>query len=126
MTAREFDLGDVISITTGRLVSPRLIDGVYDILNFMTGDDLYTHALPRACEAMRPVLLAQHPQLRDVEHSHVTTENWREWMDDLYARFGRSLMVAPCQPCDFQSMHPLSEPILDGKSVIVISTEGAK
>lgn len=61
-TTREFHLGDVLSITTGRLISPRGIEGVYDILRFMTGQDLFTHQLPRAMTEMKPRLLAQHPQ----------------------------------------------------------------
>ncbi len=32
--SRDFDLGDIPSITTGALVSPRHIDGVYDILDY--------------------------------------------------------------------------------------------
>lgn len=34
MTARNFHLGDILSITTGRLVSRRHMEGVYDLLNF--------------------------------------------------------------------------------------------
>ena len=63
MQTKQFHLGDVLSITTGRLVSPRHIDGVYDILNFMTGDNLFTHALPRASDECKPYLVAQFPQL---------------------------------------------------------------
>ncbi len=61
--AREFPLGDVLTITTGRLVSTRGIGAVYDILNYMTGDDLSTQQLPRAADECRPHLIAQHPQL---------------------------------------------------------------
>lgn len=60
---KEFSLGDVLSITTGRLLSERRIDGVYDILNWMTGDDLFTHQLPRAGKACQPWLVEQYPQL---------------------------------------------------------------
>ena len=63
MQTKKFHLGDVLSITTGRLVSPRHIDGVYDILNFMTGDNLFTHQLPRASDECKPYLVAQFPQL---------------------------------------------------------------
>jgi hypothetical protein len=48
VSGRTFDLGDVLSITTGRLVSQRGMDGIYDVLNFMTGDDLMTHQLPKS------------------------------------------------------------------------------
>lgn len=60
---KEFSLGDVLSITTGRLLSERHIDGVYDILNWMTGDDLFTHQLPRAGRACEPWLIEQYPTL---------------------------------------------------------------
>jgi hypothetical protein len=45
-----FILGDVLNITMGRIVSPRHMDGVYDILNFMIGDDLFTHQLLRVSD----------------------------------------------------------------------------
>lgn len=60
---KTFHISDVLSITTGRLVSSRHIDGVYDILNFMTGDNLFTHQLPRASRECEPWLRTQFPQL---------------------------------------------------------------
>lgn len=63
MQSKQFHISDVLSITTGRLVSTRHMDGVYDILNFMTGDNLFTHQLPRASDECKPYLLAQFPQL---------------------------------------------------------------
>jgi hypothetical protein len=58
-----FHISDVLSVTTGRLVSSRHIEGVYDILNFLTGDNLYTHQLPRAMDECEPWLRTQYPQL---------------------------------------------------------------
>ena len=66
MTAKPFNLSDVLSITTGRLVSFRHMEGIYDILNHMTGDDLFTHQLPRAMEVCAPVLLSDHPWLQEM------------------------------------------------------------
>lgn len=74
MQTKQFHLGDVLSITTGRLVSPRHIDGVYDILNFMTGDNLFTHALPRASDECKPYLVAQFPQLVGAEMDSAIAE----------------------------------------------------
>jgi len=79
MQTKQFHLGDVLSITTGRLVSSRHIDGVYDILNFMTGDNLFTHALPCASGECKPYLIEQFPQL-------VTPE-----MDSAIAELGDAL-----------------------------------
>ena len=41
------------------------MQGVYEILNFLTGDDLYTHQIPRAMRECRPWLASQFPQLMD-------------------------------------------------------------
>lgn len=62
MVMKKFHLGDILAITTGRLVSPRGMEGVYDILNYMTGDNLWTHQLSRVAEECRPYLLKQYPQ----------------------------------------------------------------
>lgn len=63
MKTKKFHLGDILSITTGILFSPRGVEGVYDILGFMTGNDLYTHQLPRASDECLPHLKYQHPEL---------------------------------------------------------------
>lgn len=67
MTTKDFPLADALTVTTGKLLSHRHMDGVYEILNFMTQDNLFTHQLPRACDAMQPVLLEQHPWLAHLD-----------------------------------------------------------
>lgn len=60
---KTFHISDLLSVTTGRLVSSRHMTGVYEILNFLTGDNLFTHQLPRANRGCEPWLQAQFPQL---------------------------------------------------------------
>ena len=60
---KKFHILDVLSVTTGRLLSPRGMDGIYDILGFMTGEDLFTHQLPRASDVCKPYLLRRFPKL---------------------------------------------------------------
>lgn len=67
MATKSFHIGDLLSISTGLLVSHDHIGGVYNILNHMTEDDLFTHQLHLACDAMKPELLLQHPWLKEVE-----------------------------------------------------------
>ena len=43
------------------------MESVYDVLNFMTGDTLFTHQLPRARGECKPYLLKQFPQLATPE-----------------------------------------------------------
>ena len=62
---KSFHISDVLSVTTGRLVSTRHMDGVYAVLNFLTGDDLFTHQLPRTMDECKPWLRTQFPQLMD-------------------------------------------------------------
>lgn len=60
---KNFHISDILSVTTGRLVSSRHMDGIYEILNFLTGDNLFTHQLPRAMRECEPWLKTQFPYL---------------------------------------------------------------
>lgn len=107
--SKHFHIGDILSITGEKLVSPRLISGVYDILNYMTGDELYTHQLPRAMRECRPHLLKKYPQLAAVDESGVTPETWRAWLDDRIAEFGETLPVDPLPEHAHEFIDPISE-----------------
>lgn len=103
--SKRFHIGDVLTITTGRLVSTRHMDGVYEILNHMTGELLFTHALPRACRACAPALLRAFPQLAGAD----TGEDWRAWLADATAKHGEWFDVEPLAPGDYVAMDPISE-----------------
>jgi hypothetical protein len=92
---RTFHLGDLLSVSSGCLVSPRHIDGVYDILGFMTGRQLWTHELPRARDECRPSLLDQHPWLAAIDESSVNRETWRAWIDEQVSKYGEQHSVRP-------------------------------
>ena len=126
---RQFHLGDILSITTECLVScsgKHPIDGVYDILNFMTGESLYTHQLPRVGKEAKPVLIMQHPQLAGVDASGVDGTNWRAWLDVQIAKFGESLPVAPMNADQHEYREPLSELAekIPPERIIVLRTDG--
>lgn len=57
--SRRFHIGDILSITTGRLTSPRGMDGIYDILGYMTDDSPFTTQLGRFAEECTPYLEQQ-------------------------------------------------------------------
>ena len=106
---REFHIGDILSVTHERLVSPRHIEGVYDILNFMTGDSLFTHQLPRAGRECAPFLFEQHPALKDVDATGIDGSNWSEWLDSQIAIFGETLPVQPLPDHAHEFIDPVSE-----------------
>lgn len=64
--SKAFHVGDLLSVTDGRLVSPNHIGGVYEVVDFVTGEAHMTHQLPRVSEVVRAWLLEQHPRLADV------------------------------------------------------------
>ena len=106
---RDFHIGTILSITHDRLVSPEGIGGIYEILNFMTDDNLYTHVLPRAGHVCKPALLEQHPQLAAADSSNVDTENWREWLADRVEEFGETLPVQPLPASAWEKDDPIEE-----------------
>ena len=105
---KRFHLGDVLSVTTGKLLTAH-IGGIYNILNFMTGDNLFTHQLPRACDECAPYLRQQFPQIADETATEVTGENWKEWMEVAEERYGAWFDVAPLPEHAHEFIDPMSE-----------------
>lgn len=122
---RDFHLGDILTITTGLLVTPNGMGGVYSILNWMTGDNLYTHQLPRAGEECQGPLLKQHPDLADVDvpDEFESKEHVFAWLAEQVARFGETRPVAPLDPADHTRIDPIDEFRMIAPGVPVIPVE---
>jgi hypothetical protein len=114
-----FPLGDVLTVTTGRLASPSGMDGVYKILNHLTGDTLVTHQLPRAGDFAKPHLLALFPALAGADLALLSnllagakkgTERAAvdAWVEIEAQRFGATLDL-PSFATEWQSMNPIDE-----------------
>jgi hypothetical protein len=61
MPTKRFPIAVVLSATTGHLLCN--MDDVYAILNHVTGDNLFTHQLPRAFDYGKPLLVARDARL---------------------------------------------------------------
>lgn len=124
MATKQFHLGDILSITTGRLVSPRHIDGVYDILGFMTGESLFTHALPRASDVCKPFLLSRYPQFSGESMAKELTRLSEllkgtnrddsmavvnSWLKELGAVYGEMHDVESLPKKAYEAKHPAQE-----------------
>lgn len=108
---RTFHLGDLVSVVTGRLVSPRLMDGVYDVVDYVTGQAHYTHQLPRACKEIAPELIRQHPWL-----ARVTVPEWVDndescarWLRRVTERWGTNHEVEPLPLGAYVGREPIAE-----------------
>lgn len=108
---RKFHLGDILTITTGRLVAPGRIAAVHEFLDYMTGDTLMTHQLPRACDECAPELLRQHPHLADVPvpESFDDEAGVIAWLSEQVAAHGEYLDVAPLRSEDHTRINPVAE-----------------
>jgi len=109
MTTKTFPLGTVLSITTGIMLAPNGVSGVYEILNFMTGDSIYTHQIPRVMRECSPYLLKQFPALAEIDVSGVKQENWAAFMNELSQRYPAEFAVEPLPPGDHYEIDPVSE-----------------
>lgn len=93
---RTFTLADILTMTTGRLMSARGIEAVYDLANWMTGDNLMTHQLPRAADICGPALLTQHPQLVGIAPPEdIDVPDLMAWLADAERQHGQELPAAP-------------------------------
>jgi hypothetical protein len=122
---RTFALGDILTITTECMLSRDGIGAVYEILNWMTRDNLFTHQLPRAAQECAPHLLKQHPDLAAVtvpEFGDDEQAVWA-WLDEQIRRFGETRPVAPLHPDDHTRIDPLTELRMIAPHVPVIGVE---
>jgi hypothetical protein len=89
-------LADVLSVTTDRLLSHRHMDGLYDFLRHMTGQDIYRHQLAAVADACLPALIVQHPFLADLKPSASMDRNdLYAWLIEAERTHGAELDVAP-------------------------------
>lgn len=108
---KTFHIGDVLSITTGKLVSPEHIGGVYKICDWMTGQSNFTHQLPRVSREIEPDLRRQHPGLASVEAPEFDgEESVFAWLETLYPIYGERVEVSKlADPIDHTSIDPVAE-----------------
>lgn len=106
---KAFPTAAVLSTITGRLMCD--IGGVYEVLNWMTGESVYTHQLPRISREAAPVILAAHPHLREAtrEAALVNTENWQEWRDRWVERYGAEIAVPKMGAGEHKAIDPITE-----------------
>lgn len=122
MTTKAFPTADVLSTITGRLMGD--IGGVYQVLNWMTGESVYTHQIPRISREATPVVLAAYPELAAAcsEAEQVTRDNWRDFLALWIDRYGETIEV-PKFTADtherIDSVSELTEMVAPSKIIVV-------
>ncbi len=93
---RKFPLADILSLTTGTIVSERHVFGIYDILRYMT--HRYQTSWEFSAEIFkicRKEILRQHPALSEIKISEIEERESENWLQKQYLRFGKEIAIAP-------------------------------
>lgn len=118
----------VKTVTTGQVLSPSGMGGIYNILNYMTSDNLYTHQLPRAAGECAPELLRQHPALADVKPPVLSGQTEvKTWVAAMAKVHGKMLPVQPLP----DELHSFMDPVREieamiGKERIIVVHAGTE
>jgi len=90
---KEFALKDVASTVTGYLMGEMI--GIHNVVGFMVDGAVGSAVLPEAAEAVRPMIVAQHPFLEEMirESDRVTTDNVDEVMAEWEGRWGLTVVL---------------------------------
>ncbi len=109
--AKEFHLGALISVTTGAMVCPTGDPKeFFDLLNYMTADNLDSHEIAGAMKECRPFLLKQFSFLSDINIQRVNSENFQEWLSEQVKLHGETFTVQPLPPGTHQVENNIFEP----------------
>ena len=116
---KTFDLGTVLSVTTERMLAT--CSQLYKILNWMTGDDIFTHQLPRVALECAPFILKQHPVLNEVETPD-ECDDWEAWLAVQRKKYGDEFAIKPLPKGAHEFKDPITElqEIAPGKPIIPV------
>lgn len=108
---QQFHIGDILSVMTGRLVSPTGVDGLRRFADYLAGEPLMTHQLARLITEAQPVLAEQHPDLVTVTIPEDIMGETKvlAWLHGVVQIHGYRRPVTPLTPDQHASIDPLQE-----------------
>lgn len=109
MTTKRFHIGDVLTVTTGKLLSQGGMRSVYEILKHLAGEPIFTHQIGRVLQEAAPHVLKQFPALASERGDDVTPEGHALWLEEMAGAYGEWLDVAPLPEHAHESIDPISE-----------------
>jgi hypothetical protein len=93
------------------MVAENGIGDLYELLNWLTGDELYTHQLGRAADVCGPWLVEQHPVLECVTlpEGRPDARGWCDWLESTKAAIASELTLRPLPADRWTTRNPLDE-----------------
>lgn len=103
MATRTFPLADILSVTTGLLLTRRTEKpgtALDEMFEFMTGEKLDWWQAPRAADACTEAFIQQHPFLAEIGQPPVGQGSIRKaalalWLLGIELKYGTTLAVEP-------------------------------
>lgn len=124
MTTKDFHIGDILTVTTGIFCAPTGVGAIYNILGWMTGDDLMTHQLPRAGRECEADLKRQHPDLAAIVMPKFSGEaEGRAWLAEQVGIYGETRPVAPLAAADHTAIDPIAEAKMMNPNMTIVGVE---
>lgn len=116
----KFTLGQILSVAYGKLLCS--IDELYAILNYLTGDNLFTHQLPRAYNECSPWVIQRLPFLRGINVDNINKDNWESILGELEVEYGKYHELFPIPKDEHTVKCPLKEiaEMIDKNKIISI------
>lgn len=97
--AKKFHLGTLLSVTTGAMLCPSgTPKEFFDLLNYMTADNLDPHEVARAVKECQPSLLEQFPFLSNINIKEIDPKSFEEWLSSQVKLYGEMFTVQPLPP----------------------------
>ena len=109
---KQFDLGAILSVTTGILYTN--IEDFCEVLEYLTGDSIYTHQIPRVIEIAKAHILSEHPELTGVgENAGISNESEAiAFVDEQKKIYGDKLTITPFTKNDgYSTIDPIDEAV---------------
>jgi hypothetical protein len=109
---KTFPIADVLSAVTGCIMrEPDGIGGVYEVLNWMTGESLFTHQLPRVSKEAQAFFVKAYPEWAQTvgEAKNVNGQTCREWLVKWTSRHGQTFDVPKFDADGHERIDALSE-----------------
>jgi hypothetical protein len=90
---KTFTLGQVLTVTSGKMLCEGGMKDLYEILNYLTGDEIYTHQIPSALDQCRPYVLSSYPFIETIDVSGINRANFIESISDMKMRHGNKFAL---------------------------------
>lgn len=110
---KKFHISDILTILTGKMVSIRNMEGVYDILNYMTDDNLHTHQIPRVLDEVKPYLIDQFPGFLSIDISDISEDNLINRIELIEKEYGSYFEVERLPNGIHEFINPIAEEVIN-------------